>query len=266
MSIEVQNGLRYPIIFVHGAGFEDKYDLIENLGSWGKIPKFVRKQGIPIFFGKTKAWASVVENAEVLKCNILRYQNEYNIEKFNIIAHSMGGIEARYMITHLDMAQHVASLTTISTPHRGLKTIDKLSHTALYQKVIELLATKYFGNYEQFLAMSLRLKYSNCTLFNRETPNVEGVYYQSYGADMKSAIYDPLLSIPHKIISYYDGENDGLVPIKSAKWGEYKGVFKSQGLRGLSHRDLIDMHKESTKEDIIQNYIEIILELERQGL
>ncbi len=178
----------------------------------------------------------------------------------------MGGIEARYMITHLNMAKNVASLTTISTPHYGLKTVDELYDTIMYKKVVEFLATSYFGSCESFYDRSLSFKRLSCALFNKETPNVEGVYYQSYGADMKSMTYDPLLSMSYKIISYYDGPNDGLVPIKSAVWGEYKGVFKSLSSRGLSHRDIIDMHKEDTTEDVIQNYAQIILELEQQGL
>lgn len=259
-------GLKYPIVLVHGAGVEDNYNAGEIIGSWGTIPKVIRKQGVPIFFGKTEPWASVVDNAQRLKESILTFQKEYDIEKFNIIAHSMGGIESRYMITHLGMAKSIASLTTISTPHRGLKTIDELHNTKLYLRIIELLATKYFGSYEEFLKMSLRLKHSNCVLFNRETPNMEGVYYQSYGADMKAMKYDPLLSVSYKIISYYDGENDGLVPVRSARWGNYKGIFTSKFLRGLSHRDIIDNHKEDTMEDIVQNYLQIILDLEQQGL
>src|SRR5204863_998767 len=36
-----------------------------------------------------------------------------------IIAHSMGGLDARYMISRLRMADRVAALITVSTPHRG---------------------------------------------------------------------------------------------------------------------------------------------------
>ena len=39
--------------------------------------------------------------------------------KVHIIAHSMGGLDSRRMIVDLGMADKVASLTTIGTPHRG---------------------------------------------------------------------------------------------------------------------------------------------------
>jgi len=37
----------------------------------------------------------------------------------HIIAHSMAGLDARWMITQNGMADRIASLTTIATPHRG---------------------------------------------------------------------------------------------------------------------------------------------------
>ena len=39
--------------------------------------------------------------------------------KVHIIAHSMGGLDARYMIVKLGMQDRVCSLTTIGTPHKG---------------------------------------------------------------------------------------------------------------------------------------------------
>ena len=36
-----------------------------------------------------------------------------------IVAHSMGGLDARYMISRMGMEDHVAALLTITTPHRG---------------------------------------------------------------------------------------------------------------------------------------------------
>ena len=39
--------------------------------------------------------------------------------KFNIIAHSQGGLDARYLATVLGESHRIASITTISTPHHG---------------------------------------------------------------------------------------------------------------------------------------------------
>ena len=52
---------------------------------------------------------------QMLKEQIRRWTSE----PVNLIAHSMGGLDARYLISRLGMADQVRSLTTISTPHRG---------------------------------------------------------------------------------------------------------------------------------------------------
>src|SRR6185369_15695641 len=46
--------------------------------------------------------------------------------KVHIIGHSMGGLDARHMIVDKDMADRVATLTTIGTPHHGSPVADHL--------------------------------------------------------------------------------------------------------------------------------------------
>jgi triacylglycerol lipase len=40
-----------------------------------------------------------------------------------------------------------------------------------------------------------------------------------------------------------EGENDGLVSIDSAKWGESKGMLKNKHSREISHGDIIDLRR-----------------------
>jgi len=43
----------------------------------------------------------------------------------NFMAHSMGGLDCRYLITHVQPSDYITlSLTTISTPHRGSPFVD----------------------------------------------------------------------------------------------------------------------------------------------
>ena len=46
-------------------------------------------------------------------------KQELDDQRVVIIAHSMGGLDARYMISKLGMHEKVEALVTISTPHRG---------------------------------------------------------------------------------------------------------------------------------------------------
>jgi triacylglycerol lipase len=55
---------------------------------------------------------------------LARQVESIRAERVNIIAHSMGGLDARYAITHLGLHSRVASLTTIGTPHHGTPIAD----------------------------------------------------------------------------------------------------------------------------------------------
>src|SRR5947207_427484 len=65
-------------------------------------------------------FASSLENrAHDLKPQIEGVLQETGSNKVHIIAHSMGGLDSRFMIAKLGMADRIASLTTIGTPHLG---------------------------------------------------------------------------------------------------------------------------------------------------
>lgn len=75
-----------------------------------------------------------------------------------------------------------------------------------------------------------------------------------------------LLSITYCMIKPLEGENDGLVSVESAKWGEFKGVFSNTRTRGISHGDIIDLKREDYKNfDIIETYVRIVEELKERG-
>ena len=92
----------------------------------GKIPKILKENGADIYYGHQDSNGSIETNAYVLKDTVMDILNETKADKVNIIAHSKGGLDARYMISSLGMAEYVASLSTISTPHNGSITMDNI--------------------------------------------------------------------------------------------------------------------------------------------
>src|SRR5262249_930507 len=99
-------------------------------------------------------------------------------KKFNIIAHSAGGLDSRYMISKLGMADRVASLTTVSSPHRGVWYADWcLKWVMEKQKGFKLW--DWFGLERQGI---YDIGVKNMTAkFNPETPDAPGVRYFSFG-------------------------------------------------------------------------------------
>lgn len=113
---------RYPIILVHGIVVKD----FKKFKCFGKIEKVLKEQGLIVYTAKTDGFGTILSNAEQLKKYIKFVLEKENVDKVNIIAHSKGGLDSKYMITHLDMEDRVASLTTLCTPHKGSPIASKL--------------------------------------------------------------------------------------------------------------------------------------------
>ncbi|MDR1903158.1 MAG: hypothetical protein LBQ88_12875 [Treponema sp.] len=245
MDKTASKGPKHPILLVHGAGFRDT---IFGFSYWGRLPKYFTQNGIAFFYGGTDAWGSIESNAAVLKERILGLQKEKNIEKVHIIAHSRGGLESRYLISALGMSGAVASLTTISTPHRGAK-IMNLAHKIpdpLYRFVsffVDIWNRIGGDKNPCFFTSSRQLSAVSCGAFNLKHPDAETVYYQSYAARLKYFFGDPLFLLLFILLRLTDGSNDGLCPVESAKWGNYQGVITTQGLFGISHAGVVDFYR-----------------------
>ncbi len=135
-------------------------------------------------------------------------------DKVHIVAHSMGGLDSRFMIARLGMADKVASLTTIGTPHHGTSFADyKLARGG--DEIIELVSK----------AIDLRgfgdLTRASCKKFNESVRNAEAtndVYYQTYSSSEDRKQIFSLLQLAWDIINKDEGANDGLVPVTSQRW------------------------------------------------
>ena len=134
-------GTKYPILMIHGVGFRDlKWPLY-----WGRIPAALERTGAVLFYGQQDCWARIEDNAKTIKARIRQILEETNSEKINIVAHSKGGLEARMAASSLGMGDKIASITTIGTPHRGSKTIDKLLRApdSLFNIIQSRISTRF---------------------------------------------------------------------------------------------------------------------------
>jgi len=258
---------KYPLIMIHGLGFRD----FKYINYWGRIPNELIKNGAKIYYGNQAAWGSIEFNAEVIKSKIMQVISETGCEKVNLIAHSKGGLDSRYMINKLNMGRYVASLTTICTPHRGSKIIDfvyKIPEGLLH--FLGNFFDKYFKKIgdqnPDFFTATRQISKEYCIEFNKEVVDDSRVYYQSYTSIMKNMFSDYILTIPYAILRISDSPNDGLVTIESSKWGDFKGVLTNKYVRGISHGDIIDLRKNDYRGfDVIEQYVEIVSELKSKG-
>jgi triacylglycerol lipase len=259
---------KFPILLAHGAGFRDDSPLFNY---WGRIPEALEKQGAKIFYAGQDAWGTIEANAAIMKSSIERALLETGAEKVNIIAHSRGGLESRYMIRELDMSARVASLTTISTPHHGSKVIDIVYGLPKFlYRIVSFFVNfifKVLGDRNpDFYNGSRQLSSFSCEAMNERCTPDPKVYYQSYACKMRNPFSDMILFLPNLIVSFAGGDNDGIVTVESSRYENFKGVIQGTGLRGVSHADAVDLRRCDHKSfDIIEVYRNIVRELKEMG-
>ncbi len=260
---------RYPILMVHGVFFRD----FKYFNYWGRIPKELETHGASIFYGNHQSAASVADSGRELACRIQEIIAKTGSAKVNIIAHSKGGLDSRYAVSVLGMAENVASLTTINTPHRGCifadYLLDKIPQGAK-DKVAESYnaALRKLGDENpDFMAAVNDLTASACKKFNRNVPDMPGVYYQSVGSKLNGASGGRFpLNFSHRLVKFFDGPNDGLVAEDSFPWGEDYTFLTTRGRRGISHGDMIDLNRENIRDfDVREFYVGLVNGLKERG-
>ncbi|MCM1326141.1 MAG: hypothetical protein NC094_02380 [Bacteroidales bacterium] len=270
-STRVENAVcrtRYPVVMVHGIFFRDW----QFLNYWGRVPQALKKNGAIVYYGSQQSSLSIAASAAEVKAEIERVLRETDAEKVNVVAHSKGGLDTRYVISKLGMADKIASLTTINTPHRGCLFVDALLGS-LPDWLIQFTANRYNTLFRKlgddapdFLAGIKDLTADACAAFNENVPDSPKVYYQSSMSKMHSANSAGFpLNLGYLLVKKYEGENDGLVSISSAVYGHYLGLV-SAGQRGISHGDMIDLtHQNIPGFDVAEFYVQIFAGLKEKG-
>lgn len=203
---------RAPIVLVHGLlGFDRiKVGPYTLLRYFGGIDDALAAAGHRVAVATLSKTRGVAHRARELRKFLLeRFPNE----KVHLIAHSMGGLDSRYMISRLGMEDRVLSLTTVGTPHRGSKYADwgvrRLSRSVKPLFHFWGLSTDAFDD----------LTTEACARFNEETPDAPNVrYYSVAGACPPELV--PWVWWPAMTFGPEEGPHDGVVSVASATYGE----------------------------------------------
>jgi triacylglycerol lipase len=261
---------KYPIVLVHGVFFRDS----RLFNYWGRVPHTLKMHGAEIYYGQHQSALSVKESARELAMRIKLIAERSGCEKVNIIAHSKGGLDCRYAISEFGLAPYVASLTTVNTPHRGCLFAENLLY-AIPEDVKNKVANAYnvtlraLGDETpDFLAAVNDLTADSCRKLSEKLTFPEGIYAQSIGSVMSHPKKGQFpLNLSYRYVKNFDGENDGLVGEGSFEWGEKYTLLRTEGKRGISHGDMIDLSRENIKDfDVRAFYTELVKDLRERGL
>ena len=132
--------MTFPIVLAHGIarfdilahkahkllGDEDERD-DDSTHYFRRIKSTLIADGFHVHHSSVSWAKGVTVRAREFKKNVEHILHEGNAPKVHIIAHSMGGLDARHLLfEHQDDAMHekVAPVTTIGTPHLGTSFAD----------------------------------------------------------------------------------------------------------------------------------------------
>ena len=256
--------LKYPVVLVHGVMAHDRAGRVKF---WGRIPQTLADMRIQVFTGNTDSWGDYQSNAAVLKTNIETIMRETGAEKVNIIAHSKGGLDSRFLIWHYDFGGKVASLTTICTPHHGSEIADllynrKITHTKFTKKVLAVFGKWYGDTNPDVYSVNSQLTTANMKAFNEKVLPDDRVFYQSLYTTMNHAFDDIVFSYSYWYLKLARGNSDGVVSEYSTKWGDNIAALGS----GISHAEILDIkQKKISGIDIPGVYIKIAEDLCARG-
>src|SRR4029077_14966661 len=113
--------LRHAIVLAHGLfGFDEIVVAGRRHRYFRNISERLAGPEARFHLAGVPPWGSIAVRAEKLVA-LLR---ELPGERVNVIAHSMGGLDARFAISRLGLSERVACLVPIGTPHRGTPLVD----------------------------------------------------------------------------------------------------------------------------------------------
>ena len=260
---------RYPIVLLHGMGGSDVIlNLIEYF--WG-VKAELEEAGYDVYVTVVDPINSTYERASQLIPQLEEIFKETGARKLNLIGHSQGGLDCRAVVSQYGWGDRIASVTTIATPHRGSPMADLAAGaydlTQIGQDVAEAAVDIYGwllgreGDQDLGPIVHHLTDEYMIDVFNPENPIDPRVAYFSWNGHTCGAIepdcsdewdgeiVSPFLAPTYRALQLMgEPNNDGLVTLDSAMWGEFLGelpgdhldevgLLFGSGMRGLHHLD-----------------------------
>lgn len=201
------------MLLVHGLLGFDEISLGSTTHAYFRgVPEALAKDGQVVHVARVAPLSAVASRARQLARQI----QSLGARKVNVVAHSMGGLDARYAISRLGLARGVAGLLTVGTPHRGTPLADLSADLAVRLGIARALAAGGAS-----LGALADLTTAALARFNVEVADDPSVAYLSaVGYVRRKRRAHPLLVPSYLWLRRTAGDNDGVVPAASQRWGE----------------------------------------------
>jgi triacylglycerol lipase len=212
---------RATVVLVHGMG---GWASIDGFDYFYGVPDLYRSLGADVFVPGTTSFASVEQRAGELKSQLDALPGP-----FILVAHSQGGIDARWLITKLGYADRVVALVTIAAPHHGSPVADVA--LGLTPGPVWDAADALLGVLGWSLDGAKEVTVQNMeNVFNPSVPDMPQVTYWSFsgraapfGIGSENGWLHSPLTATWTLLDAMGHTNDGIVPEPSAHWGRFMG-------------------------------------------
>jgi triacylglycerol lipase len=244
----------YPLVLAHGfSGFHNIGPINYFYGVQGALAK----DGHEVYVTTVDPYnSSEVRGAQLLaQVEQILYQS--GAEKLNLICHSQGGLDCRYVANKLGAAK-IGAVVMVAGTHRGSYVADVAAGVvkgaaadamaAIMQILGDVLDPSGQPSSDGKAALA-QLTSAGAAAFNAKYPDAAGVAYYSIGGrtqrsggdfdcgsdttapfigkwDQVTSPVNPLLSATANILdseSSIPPTNDGMVEVSSTKWGTFWG-------------------------------------------
>lgn len=259
--------LQYPVLLCHGYGA--LVSLVKPSPLYD-VAMLMRHHHVLAFAPNIVPYATIETRAARWVKLIHKIIEHTGAGKLNIVAHSMGGLDMRFALSQLNAAPHVASLTTICTPHHGtsLAELALNTPTGIRDKIGDFL--NWMGNHvypdTKSNAMGsveqLTRKYITQS-FNPTVPDIPGIPYYSFSSAVGRGTDQSITVISryqNNHIFKREGLNDGMVSVESAQWGEHISTGS------LSHLEQMNLQVKDDRKPLFETFwLEVLKMLEGKG-
>lgn len=202
-------------VFSHGLlGFSQFRLGWKRIAYFRGLPEALHRRGYAASFPRLPPTRGIAQRARALH----RHVQTLEPKEVVLIGHSMGGLDCRYLTRHLDKARRICAVVTVGTPHRGSPlAVRALSSPWALCRLARGLAGPALAD----------LTPTACARFNEETPDRDDVRYISYAGARSVEEVPRLFRYWSRMIQEREGENDCMVAVTSARWGEFREVLRA---------------------------------------
>jgi len=247
---------KVAVVLAHGFG--------ESPDSFAPaIAQAIEADGNAVLLPAVPAVGTVAERAAAMAPQIDEFLAATGAARVHVIAHSMGGLDVRYLISTLGYADRVASLTTIDTPHGGTRIADVALGGNPIDKTLARQAIQAFvGNVDGATLDRALVDLSKAAApaFAAANPPAPDVIYQSYagfatrnagdnpnapsvcpGTSLPGTLPDALLVTATLASEGSQLPNDGVVWVGSARYGTFRGCLPVDYLSAVGGSARVDI-------------------------